>query len=162
MARSTSARSTGRCATSSTPARSRRPGRREPVGPQRRDYELTDAGYAAIDEWAAVMKERARLIGEFNGRYLEVGRSRREDRGPDRAKPLATAARRRRGRCPRARSVLLLDREVAVEDPEVQLLLGEVDLQHRVEPVEHAPEADLVALRQPLIRDKLAVSVPSV
>ena len=44
----------------------------EPVGPQRRDYELTDAGYAAIDSWAAVMKERARLIGEFNGRYLEA------------------------------------------------------------------------------------------
>ena len=44
----------------------------EPVGPQRRDYELTDAGYAAIDAWAAVMKERARLIGEFNARYLEA------------------------------------------------------------------------------------------
>jgi hypothetical protein len=33
---------------------------------------LTPTGYAAIDEWAAVMKERARLIGEFNGRYLEA------------------------------------------------------------------------------------------
>jgi DNA-binding PadR family transcriptional regulator len=44
----------------------------EPVGPQRRDYELTDAGYTAIDEWAAVMKERARLIAEFNARYLEA------------------------------------------------------------------------------------------
>jgi len=44
----------------------------EPVGPQRRDYELTEAGYAAIDAWAAVMKERARLIGEFNARYLEA------------------------------------------------------------------------------------------
>jgi DNA-binding PadR family transcriptional regulator len=44
----------------------------EPVGPQRRDYELTDDGYAAIDAWAAVMKERARLIGEFNARYLEA------------------------------------------------------------------------------------------
>ena len=43
----------------------------EPVGPQRRDYQLTDAGYVAIDEWAAVMKERGRLIAEFNGRYLE-------------------------------------------------------------------------------------------
>jgi PadR family transcriptional regulator PadR len=43
----------------------------EPVGPQRRDYELTEGGYAAIDAWAAVMKERARLIGEFNARYLE-------------------------------------------------------------------------------------------
>jgi DNA-binding PadR family transcriptional regulator len=44
----------------------------EPVGPQRRDYELTETGYAAIDAWAAVMKERARLIGEFNARYLEA------------------------------------------------------------------------------------------
>ena len=44
----------------------------EPVGPQRRDYELTESGYAAIDAWAAVMKERARLIGEFNGMYLEA------------------------------------------------------------------------------------------
>lgn len=44
----------------------------QPVGPQRRDYELTDLGYEAIDEWAAVMKERARLIAEFNARYLEA------------------------------------------------------------------------------------------
>lgn len=44
----------------------------EPVGPQRRDYELTEEGYAALDAWAAVMKERARLIGEFNARYLEA------------------------------------------------------------------------------------------
>ena len=44
----------------------------EPVGPQRRDYELTEAGYTAIDEWAAVMKERGRLIAEFNARYLEA------------------------------------------------------------------------------------------
>ncbi len=43
----------------------------EPVGPQRRDYELTEAGYAALDEWSAVMKERARLIAEFEARYLE-------------------------------------------------------------------------------------------
>jgi len=40
-------------------------------GPARRDYELTDAGYAALDEWAAVMKERTRLVGEFDARYLE-------------------------------------------------------------------------------------------
>lgn len=44
----------------------------EPVGPQRREYELTAAGYAALDEWAAVMKERARLIAEFDGRYLDA------------------------------------------------------------------------------------------
>lgn len=43
----------------------------EGSGPARRDYELTDAGYAALDEWAAVMKERARLVAEFDARYLE-------------------------------------------------------------------------------------------
>ena len=41
------------------------------VGPQRRNYQLTATGYAALDEWAAVMKERTRLIAEFEGRYLE-------------------------------------------------------------------------------------------
>lgn len=43
----------------------------EPAGPQRRDYRLTEAGYASLDEWAAVMKERARLIAEFDARYLD-------------------------------------------------------------------------------------------
>lgn len=43
----------------------------EPSGPQRREYQLTAAGYAELDEWAAVMKERARLIAEFDARYLE-------------------------------------------------------------------------------------------
>lgn len=42
------------------------------TGPARRDYELTESGYAALDEWAAVMKERARLVGEFDARYLET------------------------------------------------------------------------------------------
>jgi len=49
----------------------------EPVGPQRREYALTEAGYRALDEWAAVMKERARLIGEFEARYLDVVTDRR-------------------------------------------------------------------------------------
>ncbi len=44
----------------------------DPTGPRRRDYSLTDVGYSALDEWAAVMKERARLIAEFDGRYLEL------------------------------------------------------------------------------------------
>jgi poly-beta-hydroxybutyrate-responsive repressor len=43
-----------------------------PSGPQRREYQLTESGYAELDEWAAVMKERARLIAEFDARYLEV------------------------------------------------------------------------------------------
>lgn len=49
----------------------------EPAGPQRREYQLTEAGYTALDEWAAVMKERARLIGEFEARYLDVVTERR-------------------------------------------------------------------------------------
>jgi DNA-binding PadR family transcriptional regulator len=40
-------------------------------GAARRDYELTAAGYVALDEWAAVMKERTRLVAEFDARYLE-------------------------------------------------------------------------------------------
>jgi hypothetical protein len=38
-------------------------------------YELTAA--RPLDEWAAVTKERARLIGEFDARYLETISSRR-------------------------------------------------------------------------------------
>jgi poly-beta-hydroxybutyrate-responsive repressor len=44
----------------------------EPSGPQRREYQLTPTGYGELDEWAAVMKERARLIAEFDARYLEA------------------------------------------------------------------------------------------
>lgn len=44
----------------------------EETGPRRRDYELTKAGHTALDEWAAVMRERARLIAEFEARYLEA------------------------------------------------------------------------------------------
>jgi PadR family transcriptional regulator PadR len=44
----------------------------DPAGPRRREYELTESGYAELDGWAAVMKERTRLIGEFDARYFEV------------------------------------------------------------------------------------------
>ena len=40
-------------------------------GPARREYELTEAGYGALDEWAAVMKERTRLVAEFDALYLQ-------------------------------------------------------------------------------------------
>lgn len=43
----------------------------EPVGPQRREYELTDVGRATLGEWAAVMRERSRLIGLFEERNRE-------------------------------------------------------------------------------------------
>jgi DNA-binding PadR family transcriptional regulator len=41
----------------------------EPTGPRRREYELTEAGAEALDEWAAVMAERTRLIRDFQLRY---------------------------------------------------------------------------------------------
>ncbi|MEA2025903.1 MAG: PadR family transcriptional regulator [Chloroflexota bacterium] len=44
----------------------------ESAGPRRRAYELTEAGFEALDDWAVVMRERARLIGEFNADYLEI------------------------------------------------------------------------------------------
>jgi PadR family transcriptional regulator len=50
------------------------------TGPARRDYDLTEDGYAALDEWAAVMKERGRLIAEFDARYLEWTAGRRKRR----------------------------------------------------------------------------------
>ena len=43
----------------------------ESAGPRRRAYQLTEAGYAALDDWAVVMRERARLIGEFHADYLD-------------------------------------------------------------------------------------------
>lgn len=51
------------------------------VGPQRRQYALTTAGYAALDEWAAVMRERTRLIAEFDARYLAAVAVRRRTAG---------------------------------------------------------------------------------
>ncbi len=50
------------------------------TGPARRDYELTPLGFAALDEWAAVMKERARLVAEFDALYLEWTAGRRKRR----------------------------------------------------------------------------------
>ena len=44
----------------------------ESAGPRRRAYQLSEAGYAALDDWAVVMRERARLIGEFNADYLDA------------------------------------------------------------------------------------------
>jgi poly-beta-hydroxybutyrate-responsive repressor len=39
-------------------------------GAARRDYTITETGSRALDEWAAVMKERQRLIAEFDAAYL--------------------------------------------------------------------------------------------
>jgi PadR family transcriptional regulator PadR len=55
----------------------------ESAGPRRRAYALTEAGRDALDDWAVVMRERARLIGEFNADYLEaVSRPQRADGPP--------------------------------------------------------------------------------
>ncbi len=40
------------------------------TGPARREYTITEVGSRALDEWAAVMKERHRLIAEFDAAYL--------------------------------------------------------------------------------------------
>jgi PadR family transcriptional regulator PadR len=52
------------------------------TGPARRDYTITELGSRALDEWAAVMKERQRLIAEFDAAYLGwvTGRSRLPER----------------------------------------------------------------------------------
>ena len=40
------------------------------IGAARREYTITELGSRALDEWAAVMKERQRLIAEFDAAYL--------------------------------------------------------------------------------------------
>jgi poly-beta-hydroxybutyrate-responsive repressor len=40
------------------------------TGPARREYTITEQGSRALDEWAAVMKERKRLIAEFDAAYF--------------------------------------------------------------------------------------------
>jgi PadR family transcriptional regulator PadR len=44
------------------------------AGAARRGYALTDAGLAVLDDWALVMRERARLVAEFLKGYEESGR----------------------------------------------------------------------------------------
>jgi PadR family transcriptional regulator PadR len=48
------------------------------VGPQRRDYVLTQSGFVALHEWAAVMRERTRLIAEFDELHRRLHRERPE------------------------------------------------------------------------------------
>lgn len=52
------------------------------TGAARRDYTITDDGSRALDEWAAVMKERQRLIAEFDAVYLGWVFERRRSREP--------------------------------------------------------------------------------
>ena len=43
------------------------------AGAARRDYEITDEGRAVLHNWAFVMQERARLVGEFLAQYEQLG-----------------------------------------------------------------------------------------
>ena len=45
------------------------------TGAARRSYVLTPAGKAVLDDWAAVMRERDRLVGEFLEQYERAGRA---------------------------------------------------------------------------------------
>jgi PadR family transcriptional regulator PadR len=45
------------------------------AGPARREYAVTEDGLAALDNWARVMRERDRLIGEFLDQYGRLGRA---------------------------------------------------------------------------------------
>ncbi len=47
------------------------------AGASRREYVLTDAGWASLADWAAVMHERARLVGEFLAEYENLGQEAR-------------------------------------------------------------------------------------
>jgi PadR family transcriptional regulator PadR len=44
------------------------------IGAARRTYVLSEAGFAVLDDWALVMRERARLVGEFLKQYERSGR----------------------------------------------------------------------------------------
>ena len=46
------------------------------VGAQRRDYVLTQSGFEALHDWAAVMRERTRLIAEFDALHRRIHRER--------------------------------------------------------------------------------------
>jgi PadR family transcriptional regulator PadR len=45
------------------------------AGAARREYVVTEDGLTILAEWAAVMRERDRLVGEFLGRYGRLGRA---------------------------------------------------------------------------------------
>jgi len=45
-----------------------------PGGARRREYELTEPGETRLGEWAEVMRERARLVGEFLQAFEELPR----------------------------------------------------------------------------------------
>jgi PadR family transcriptional regulator PadR len=45
------------------------------AGAARRQYEITDEGLSALHDWAFVMQERARLVGEFLAAYERLGRA---------------------------------------------------------------------------------------
>jgi PadR family transcriptional regulator PadR len=44
-------------------------------GPQRREYSVTDAGRAALDEWAGVLQKRRERIDMVLNAYAQLGRA---------------------------------------------------------------------------------------
>jgi len=46
------------------------------TGAARREYEISELGLAALEEWAVVMKERARLVSQFLKEYERPGHGR--------------------------------------------------------------------------------------
>jgi len=46
------------------------------AGAARREYEISELGLAALEEWAVVMKERARLVSQFLKEYERPGHGR--------------------------------------------------------------------------------------
>ena len=61
-------------------------------GARRRDYVLTDAGWARLAEWETVMRARARLVTEFLGAAGRAMAARPAPAGPPAADPADGAA----------------------------------------------------------------------
>ncbi len=54
------------------------------AGARRREYVLTEPGEARLGEWVAVMRERARLVGEFLAEHERAGHGAAGAAGSDR------------------------------------------------------------------------------
>ena len=93
------------------------------------------------------MRERGRLIAEFDAQFLAAVAGPASRRCAAGLTPVRAVG---RGRVHRpGEHVGLLRAEVRLEDPHEEVLLGQVDLQERVESVERAPEAGLLGGVEP-------------
>jgi DNA-binding PadR family transcriptional regulator len=119
-------------------------------GPARRDYELTPAGARALDEWAAVMKDEA------PDRRVR----RRLPRLADRAaanEPALEALCHRVVEAPR-QPILVRGGQAPVEHAEVQLLLGQVHLEQRVQAVQRPADGHALDGAPRAVVDVVAVA----